>query len=864
MNKLNIMLNKFFGFDSFRAGQEEVIRSVLGCKDTLAVMPTGGGKSLCYQLPAALLPGTTLVISPLIALMKDQVDSLSVGNIKATSINSSLSFPEINQRLASAANGYYKLLYIAPERLESKSFLNLLHNIQISFLAVDEAHCISEWGHDFRPSYMNIKKIFDFIPRCPILALTATATTEVQDDIVSSLNLVSPTKVVKGFDRENLRYFTEFSDSKISRVADLVSSVIKGSTIVYAGSRKRVDSFVKELLANGIKAEPYHAGMRVLLRNAVQERFIEGKTRVIVATNAFGMGIDKADVRKVIHVDYPLTLEAYYQEAGRAGRDGLNSECHLIISNGDRALPEFFIRSTYPDIKSINRVIDELVAGIKNQAFVNTDNYSIPDPINIANSIGLDYRSVNSIYGILERSGAISKGHIRSNAQIMITTSRERISEYFDNSTPERQHALESLLRSVSPDVFSRSVAISIKDLIVKHSVSKQDFDELLKSMQMLRLIKFNSESEESGYHFTKYFTSSEELKIDSEALSRRCAYALNKFEKMVEYSKTNICKRNYILDYFDDKEYQNVCGKCTSCISIKIKNDTNSSNNKFLNSNILSLIYQSGGQMKSSDLKNQLLVYYSGQSGEFANNGSKINLLNDSIVQEINNLNRSRLIEFEDKYRISITQTGTEFLKQLPEQSKTMARIEKSKTKSEIIFNKLVTLRREIAENAGVVPRGIISDVAMRKIADVMPETEFDLKNVAGVSQLFVQKFAKLFLHELAKIKLNPKEQKVSKVAKDALKLLDQGESFDTIQTRLFAGNLTMTANYVVEILDAGFELPRKQLVPDAVYTKVKACLKKNPEFGISDVQSKLTVSVDHPVLKMACAFAKAELGIL
>ena len=868
MNKLNIKLKQYFGYDEFRSGQEEVISSILNCNDTLAVMPTGGGKSICYQLPALLMEGTVIVVSPLIALMKDQVDSLIGGNIRATSINSALSYPEINDRLLRASKGEYKLLYVAPERLENKYFLSLLSNINIPFIAVDEAHCISEWGHDFRPSYMNIGKMFEFIPRCPLLALTATATREVQDDIVNSLKMNLPKRIVKGFNRKNLSYFTENTYKKTERIADIVTSANSGSTIIYAGSRRRVEQFTTELKEHGVKSEAYHAGMKVLLRNAVQERFITGRTKVIVATNAFGMGIDKDDVRNVIHVDYPLTLEAYYQEAGRAGRDGKPSDCYLLITDGDRDLPDYFIKSTYPDSRDIDKVITEIVSIFDKRTFsADIDNNFLPDPLVLANQIGMDYRTAKSVYGILERTDVIAKGNLRSQAKIAITTSRERISEYFDNSPVSRQYVLDALLRSISPDVFSRSVAFSIKDLIIKHSVAKNDFDELIKSMQLLGLIRYSSDSEGQGYYLNKYVKSAEDIKIDKEQIARRCAYAIKKLDSVIEYSVTDSCKRNFILDYFDDTEYNGTCGKCTYCNSKKIKNEINSSkpNYKILKYQLLNIISDNGGNIETLHLRKQFGDFLKAEEIQIDNKSNGFLSEADIINNEINILYKSRLIEFENKYKskISITQTGAEFLKQIPEQSKIMARIEKAKTRSEIIFNKLVTLRREIAENAGVVPRGIISDVAMRKIAEVLPETEYDLKNVAGVSQLFVQKFAKIFLQELSKIKLNPKEQKVSKVAKDALKLLEQGESFETIKMRLFAGNITMMANYVVEIVEAGYEIPRKQLVPDTVYSKVKACVKKNPEYGPRDLQTKLTMDIESSTLKMACAFAKLELGL-
>ncbi|MFA5510891.1 MAG: RecQ family ATP-dependent DNA helicase [Candidatus Kapaibacterium sp.] len=860
MNQLNIMLNKYFGYDKFRSGQEEIIRSVLACRDTLAVMPTGGGKSICYQLPATLMNGTSIVISPLIALMKDQVDSLYGGRIPAVSINSTMSYADINERIREVIAGNYKLLYVAPERLSSNYFLSLLKNIEISFIAVDEAHCISEWGHDFRPAYMNINRIFEFIPRCPVIALTATATKNVQDDIINSLRMTNPVKIVKGFDRTNLNYLTEAADDKYQRTADIVSSTNSGSTIIYAGSRRRVELFSSELNALGIKSEPYHAGMKVLLRNAVQDRFISGKTKVIVATNAFGMGIDKDDVRNVIHVDLPLTLEAYYQEAGRAGRDGNPSNCYLLVSDGDRELPEFFIRSTYPEERTITTVTDELSSLARNKYFENNNEFTLPEPAILANKLGLDYRSVNSVYGLLERKSYIIKGTYKNNSQLRIDCSRERLSEYFDNSSDSRKTTIEALLRSVSSEVFKNFVSFDPKEPVIKHGASKSDIDELIKSMQILGMISYKSSGESAGYQFNREFGNLDELKSDTDELSKRAAFAIKKLDVVEEYAYTSKCKRNFILEYFNDYEFDGICGRCSSCKPVKKKNRLSSSKINYLKYKLLHVINEKGGNIELQDLKNNLSDIIS-NIGDYSDKRTKTIIVNT----ELNNLNKSRLIEFEDKYksRISITQTGAEFLKHIPEQSINMARIEKDKTKSEIIFNKLVTLRREIAENAGVVPRGIISDVAMRKIAEVMPETEYDLKNVSGVSQLFVQKFARLFLHELAKIKLNPKEQKVSKVAQDALKLLSQGETFDTIKTRLFAGNLTMTANYVVEIIEAGHELPRKELVPDAVYNKIKACIKKQPDIGSREIQTKLEMQIDAPTLKMACAFAKAELGL-
>jgi ATP-dependent DNA helicase RecQ len=337
-------LKKHFGYDSFRKGQEQVIEDVLNHKDVVAIMPTGAGKSICFQVPALLFPGITVVISPLISLMKDQVDSLKAVGIKATYINSSLSATEVNNRIFKMLSGDYKLVYVAPERLESKVFVDTLCNMDISFVAVDEAHCISQWGHDFRTSYRKISYfIKDINPRPVVGAFTATATEKVKEDIATLLQLRNPQVYVTGFDRGNLKFSVLKGVNNESFILDYLHKN-KGTTgIIYTSTRKTAESIYNTLVKNDIKAGVYHAGLSDEERNDMQNKFSYDDIDVIVATNAFGMGIDKSNVRFVIHNNLPKNMEAYYQEAGRAGRDGENSECILLFSPRDIQLQSYFI-----------------------------------------------------------------------------------------------------------------------------------------------------------------------------------------------------------------------------------------------------------------------------------------------------------------------------------------------------------------------------------------------------------------------------------------------------------------------------------------------------------------------------------------
>lgn len=338
------LLESYFGYRSFRTGQEQAIRSVLDGENTICVMPTGGGKSICYQIPALVLPGTTIVISPLISLMKDQVDSLLQVGIPATFINSSLSFSETNERMHEAMQGKYKLLYIAPERLESRDFIEDLKNMDIPLVAVDEAHCISQWGHDFRPSYRHIQQMAHSLPQKPIvLALTATATPKVREDICSLLKIDEENTIITGFERVNLSFSVIKGQDRIKYLLDYIKKNEKEAGIIYAATRKNVDQLYERLRKENINVARYHAGMGDVERVREQERFLQDKASVMVATSAFGMGIDKSNIRYVLHFQLPKNMESYYQEAGRAGRDGLESECVLLHSSQDVQIQRFLI-----------------------------------------------------------------------------------------------------------------------------------------------------------------------------------------------------------------------------------------------------------------------------------------------------------------------------------------------------------------------------------------------------------------------------------------------------------------------------------------------------------------------------------------
>ena len=402
-------LRQLFGFEQFREGQEEVIEATLAGKDAVVVMPTGSGKSLCYQLPALLRNGATLVVSPLIALMKDQVDALQARGLPATFINSSINEAEQHKRIEGVRKGQYKLVYVAPERFRSPRFIAALQSVSVSLLAIDEAHCISTWGHDFRPDYLRLKTVRESLKKPQTIALTATATPYVRSDIIQQLGLTSPQTFVSGFDRPNLSIQVKHVQKERDKFSSIrrLAEAVDGPGIIYASTRKAVEELGQVLNGYGLATATYHGGMSDGVRIKEQDLFMGGGKRIIVATNAFGMGIDKSDIRFVVHFQMPGSIEAYYQEIGRAGRDGLNSTCLLLFNYADKNTHDFFIEGSYPEVTLVRQVYDALYAIGSRMVQLSTSE--------IARRVGeRNEMAVQSCIYLLERAGHIERTGTRN------------------------------------------------------------------------------------------------------------------------------------------------------------------------------------------------------------------------------------------------------------------------------------------------------------------------------------------------------------------------------------------------------------------------------------------------------------------
>lgn len=567
-----------FGLTSFRTRQEEAILSILSGRDTLVVMPTGGGKSLCYQLPALLLEGTALVISPLISLMKDQVDKLKALGIAVAALNSAQSIEDTRAAYRMLDTGELKLLFISPERLENEAFLALLGRSRISFIAVDEAHCISEWGHDFRKSYRRLPQSFPYFQnyvRPPIIALTATATPEVRDDIIHQLQLKDPLEIVTGFERPNLRYAVLTNAQKDIRLIDLLHS-IQGSAIVYTTSRARSEKVSLMIRQLGIKASPYHGGIANEVRNNIQNDFLSGTLPVVVATSAFGMGFDKSNVRAVIHYDLPGTLEAYYQESGRAGRDGNEALAILLYNKGDERSHEFMIGRNYPNEDDIHDVYAVLLSSSRDQGGRLFDEPMFFTLTQITQAIGREGIAIKRVLELLDESGVISlsvAGSERSQLYVEITSDRVKIEEYLRRSKNSLGAQLLRYVVNLTKQADKRGIYLSEEDanatLQMEHSVFTQTI-RLLETYGLIavrRKIGFASSSEVVSITLTTPIKPWNEIVLPLSELQLKQEHSVEKLRTVLSYATGWECRSAFLLKYFGERTGTWRCGTCDVCV---------------------------------------------------------------------------------------------------------------------------------------------------------------------------------------------------------------------------------------------------------------------------------------------------------
>ncbi|MDY0315881.1 MAG: RecQ family ATP-dependent DNA helicase [Bacteroidales bacterium] len=565
MSKFREVLLKYWGYSKFREMQEEIVESIAQGKDTLGLLPTGGGKSITFQTFSMANLGVCLVITPLIALMKDQVENLQKRKVKAVAIYSGMTKIEIERALDNVIYGDYKFLYLSPERLQNFYFQEKLVHMKVNLIAVDEAHCISQWGYDFRPSYLEIAKIREKLPDIPILALTATATPKVVDDIQEKLLFKEKNFLQKSFERKNLVYYVINTEDKQKQLFKLVTK-IEGCAVIYVRNRRKTKEYAMLLQKYNISADYYHAGLDAQTRAFKQSEWQKDNIRIMVCTNAFGMGIDKSDVRLVIHLDLPDSPEAYFQEAGRAGRDGKKAWAFLVTNSADKAQAKRNITTAFPELKKVKEVYNAICNYLQIPIGAGKDLDYPFDIFELAKNFKLDVLSIYNSIKILEASNMLTYSEEANNvSRIMISVNRDDLYK-FQVENEMLDNFIKMLLRTYT-GIFNDYINISEEYLAKKANTKSETIIELLKTLAKYKIISYIPRINKPLIHFTAERLEDRGIVFDIKELNERKERTLSRMEAMLNYATSNNkCRSQQLLAYFGEIDTQR-CGACDVCL---------------------------------------------------------------------------------------------------------------------------------------------------------------------------------------------------------------------------------------------------------------------------------------------------------
>lgn len=748
MNPKDI-LKKFFGYSEFRPVQAEIISAILNGQNVLTILPTGGGKSICYQIPALMSARFSIVISPLIALMKDQVDSINKIETVAAFINSSLDSRDIEKVLQSLANGSIKILYVSPEKLSNRYFAERLKSLQPSYLFVDEAHCISEWGHNFRPSYRKIREFVEFLGINNVSSFTATATEDVRKDIIDQLGLKDVKVFVRGFERENFHLNVIHTPHKKEKIAELLK-LMKQPAIIYTATRKSAEEVTEFLRSNRIDCTYYHAGLSSEVRRMVQDDFLTGRVRIIAATNAFGMGIDKSDIRIIIHFNITGTIENYYQEIGRAGRDGKDASIYLLYDERDRQIQEYFISSSRPTRQQIEEVY-QLICNCGKVAIGNLSEKEIPLDKNFLSLLRIkkiNHGLVNASIKILEESGYIRRrSDFENNHYGQFLLDPKRLNQFAKSFTDAELRDLILLLaRENGSKIFQSKVQLSIKKLSLLLEISEETIIELLQTLNRSGIFLYEQPSLFPSVKLLSPRVDAKQVQLNLERIRKLSDHAKEKLDKMIGYAFTNQCRFRYILEYFGQFSTNYKCGKCDLCTgSIKSTKVTL----EYLDEIILQTIHESSAPLK----KKNLIQILTGKTDlpslkKFSTFNSCTHFSKDEIDNSLNSLVNSNML-INSKDILSLSGNGMNSFTFVDDDLPRVAADNKYEEDLKL-FNLLRQIRKEAADKFGQQAPLICTDEVLRKIVQIKPVTHSELLNVNGFNQRMFNKIGEEFLSVL------------------------------------------------------------------------------------------------------------------
>lgn len=861
------ILQEFFGYANFRTGQLEIIESVIKCNNVLVVLPTGAGKSICYQIPALLSENFSIVISPLIALMKDQVDGLNRKKEVAAFINSTMNYSETEVVLNKIALGSIKLLYLAPEKAESLKFAERIKELKPKNLFVDEAHCISEWGHNFRPSYLKIKEFIDHIGTKKVSAFTATATPEVREDIVLQLSFKDAKIFVRGFERENLNIRVLHTKKKKEKCLELLKE-INGPAIIYTTSRKKTEEVAEFLNLKGIHCNYYHAGLIAPERRRVQEEFIQGRTEIIAATNAFGMGIDKPDIRLIIHYNTPGSIESYYQEIGRAGRDGKESFCYLLHDESDLAIQNFFISNSHPGKELIQKIYKAVCDYNRIAVGSTPDKELIVDRDYISKYVAVEVSSglLHSALKYLENSGYIRQvSEYDKKDSIQILFSKDKLRQFIqDSAYQELANILISLLREYGSNIFTSPLKISASHLANKLLIPEQVFLDSMNVLDNMGIISFSQAIAKETVILTTQRVEAEKLILNYKLINESYLNSQRKLDKIIEFIFTNECRFKNILNYFGENETEYKCGKCDNCTSAGKLKDSSAAY-------LSEIIFETLEEAKEDIPENFLINLLRGEKVKdsaalFRHFGACKNFTTSEIKGVLSaQISKGKILKSAGIRNYLSLPKADKLINEKLISDKDAIQKTQSYDDELMLFNQLREARKKAADRFMQSGYLICPDDVLREVARKQPKSKFELMNINGFNSRMFNKLGNDFLEIITSYKPNQifktetkKKLELPQNLVETKKLLEKRYTLKEIAEtiKLTEAVISMQIETIIEFEP---DVDISSLIKNEILQTILDEAKKVPQCGIKELKERLPSRITYPEIRIAVAKFRA-----